>query len=152
MFLSMQNINFITQFFLEIFQRHCILVILSTLDMSGHTYQQCDNTITVMLICAINQLHPSLLSWNTVKVLQTFCKHAVSNINMLLTRNFPFDSDDRQWSHFLMLPLDCLWAKSNDRTRDQFECDVTFFFCFDSVRSHAQCCSIVCWREWGFLL
>ena len=37
-----------------------------------------------------------------------------------------------------MIPLHCLWAKSNNRTRDQFECDVSWFrFCFDFVRSHA---------------
>ena len=39
-----------------------------------------------------------------------------------------------------MIPLHCLWAKSNNRTRRQFECDVTWFrFCFDFVRSHARC-------------
>ena len=44
-----------------------------------------------------------------------------------------------------MIPLHLLWAKSNNRTRGQFECDVTFFF-FDFVHSHAQCgcCSIAC--------
>ena len=31
----------------------------------------------------------------------------------------------------LMIPLHFLWAKSNNRTRGQSECDVTFFF-FDS--------------------
>ena len=54
-----------------------------------------------------------------------------------------------------MIPLHCLWAKSNNRTPDQFECDMTwFYFCFDFVRSHARCafCSIVCWREWGVCL
>ena len=66
--------------------------------------------------------------------------HAEPNINMLLTRNLPFDSDVRQWSHPLMIPLHCLWAKSNNKTRDQFECDVSWFrFCFDFVRSHAGC-------------
>ena len=48
-----------------------------------------------------------------------------------------------------MIPLHCLWAKSNNRTRDQFECDVTWFcFCFDFVRPHARCgcCSVVCLR------
>ena len=48
----------------------------------------------------------------------------------LLTRNLPFDSDVREWSHPLMISLHCLWAKSNNRTRGQFECDVTFFFNF----------------------
>ena len=42
-----------------------------------------------------------------------------------LTRNLPFDSDASQWSHPLMVPLHCLWV----RTRGQFECDVTLFFC-----------------------
>ena len=78
--------------------------------------------------------------------------HAESNINILLTRNLPIDSGVRQWSHPLMIPLHCLWAKSNNRTRGQFECDVTWFcFCFHFVRSHARYCycSIVCWRAWG---
>ena len=49
-----------------------------------------------------------------------------------------------------MIPLHCLWAKSNNRTRDQFEYDVTWF-CFELVCPHAQCgCwSIVFWRGWG---
>ena len=45
--------------------------------------------------------------------------------------------------------MTCLWDKSNNRTRGQFECDVTWFcFCFDFVRSHAQSgfCSVVCLR------
>ena len=48
-----------------------------------------------------------------------------------------------------MIPLHCLWAKSNNRTRGQFECGMTWFcFCFDVVRFYAQCdCySIVCGR------
>ena len=71
------------------------------------------------------------------------------NINILLTRNLPFGSDVRQWSQPLMIPLHFLWAKSNNRTHGQFECDVTWFcFCFDFVRSHVRCgcCSIVCLR------
>ena len=64
--------------------------------------------------------------------------HAESN-NILLTRNFPIDSGVRPWSHLLMTPLHCLCAKSNNRTCDQFECDVTWFcFCFDFIRSHAR--------------
>ena len=71
--------------------------------------------------------------------------YAEPNINILLTRNLPFDSYLRKWSH----SLHCLWAKSNNRMRGQFEYDVTWFcFCFDFVRSHARCgcCSIVCLR------
>ena len=68
--------------------------------------------------------------------------HIEPNINMLLTRILAFDSEVRQWSHPLMIPLYCLRAKSNNRTRGQFECDVTWFsFCFDFVRSHEQ------WKE-----
>ena len=56
--------------------------------------------------------------------------------NILLARNFPFNSDVRQWSHSLMIPFHYLWAKSNNRTRVQFEYDVTFllllFFCLIS--------------------
>ena len=65
--------------------------------------------------------------------------------------DYVFDSSVRQWSHPFMIPLHCLWAKSNNRTRGQFECDVKWFcFCFDFVRSHARwgCCFIVCWRGW----
>ena len=73
--------------------------------------------------------------------------HVEQNINIILARNLSFDSDVRQGSRPLMIPLRCLWAKSNNRTRDQFECDMTWFcFCFDFVRSHARCgcCSTVC--------
>ena len=53
------------------------------------------------------------------------------------------DSGVGQRSHPLMIPLHCLWAKSNNRTCGQFEGDVTWFcFCFDFVR--CTCCSIVC--------
>ena len=40
-----------------------------------------------------------------------------------------------------MIPLYCLWAKSNNRTYGQFECDVTwfFFFFFDFVQLHEIC-------------
>ena len=63
-------------------------------------------------------------------------------INILLTRYLLFDSDVRQWSHPLMIPMHCLWAKSNTKTRGQFECDLTWFcFCF---RSYG--CFIVCLR------
>ena len=55
-------------------------------------------------------------------------RHAESNMNMLLTRNLPFNSDIRQWSHPLIIPLHYLWAKSNNRMRGQFECDVTRFY------------------------
>ena len=40
--------------------------------------------------------------------------------NILLTRNLPMDSGVRQWSHPSMIPLHCLWAKSNNRARGQF--------------------------------
>ena len=50
-------------------------------------------------------------------------------------------------NHPLMIPLHRLWVKSNNRTRGQFECDVTWIcFCFDFVCSYALCgcCSVVC--------
>ena len=75
--------------------------------------------------------------------------HADRNINVLLTRNHPFDSDVRKWSQLLMIPLHCLWAISNKRQHGQFKCDVNLFcFCLDFVRSHVHCdfCSIVCLR------
>ena len=78
--------------------------------------------------------------------------HAEPNINILLTRNPHLESDVRQWSHPLMIPLHCLWAKSNNRTRHKFEYDVTLLifllFLFDFVDSHARCscCFIVCLR------
>ena len=76
--------------------------------------------------------------------------HAESNINILLTKTLLIDSDVRQRNHSLIIPFYYLWAKSNNRTRGQFEYDVIqFWFCFDFVRSHARCgCySIVCWRR-----
>ena len=76
-----------------------------------------------------------------------------SNINILLATYLPFDSGVRQRSHPLMIPLQCLRTKSNNRKRGQFECEVAWFcFCFDFVWSNARCgCySIVCWRGWGF--
>ena len=50
-----------------------------------------------------------------------------------------------------MIPLHFLWAKSNNTTRGQLECEVTLFFicfCFDFVHSDARCgcLSIVCLR------
>ena len=45
-----------------------------------------------------------------------------------MTKNLPFDSDFRQWSHPLMIPMHCLWDKSNNRTRCQFECECKFVF------------------------
>ena len=75
--------------------------------------------------------------------------HAEPNINILLTKNLCFDYGVRQWSHPSMIPLPCLWAKSNNRTHGQFECDMNWFcFCFDFVCSHARCscCSINCLR------
>ena len=58
----------------------------------------------------------------------TMTRHAESNINTLMTRNL-IDSDIRRWNHPLMLPMHCLWAKRNNRMRDQFEYDITWF-CF----------------------
>ena len=40
--------------------------------------------------------------------------------NILLARNLPFDCDVRQSSHPLMIPLHCVWAISDNRTRGSF--------------------------------
>ena len=62
--------------------------------------------------------------------------HAEPN-NILLTKSLLFHSNIWQLRHPLIIPLHCLWAKSNIRTRGQFECDLTwFFFCFDFVHMH----------------
>ena len=48
-----------------------------------------------------------------------------------------------------MISSHCLWAKLNNRTRGQFECDLTWFcFCFDFFRSHTLygCCTLICLR------
>ena len=55
--------------------------------------------------------------------------------NILLARNFPFDSNVRLWSHRLIIPVHYLWAKLNNTTRGQFECDMTLFFVFVWCRS-----------------
>ena len=73
--------------------------------------------------------------------------HTESNVNILSTRNLPVDSGVRQSSHTLIILLHSLWVKSNNKTRDQFECDVSWFcFCFNFVCLRAQCgcSSIVC--------
>ena len=54
--------------------------------------------------------------------------YAEPNINILETRNLLFYTDVRQWSHTLMIPLHCLCARSNNRTRGQFVCDVFWFW------------------------
>ena len=62
-------------------------------------------------------------------------RHHSEPNSILLTRSLPFDSDGREWSHPLMIPLHSSWAKSNNRTRVEFECDVIWFcFCFDFVQ------------------
>ena len=61
--------------------------------------------------------------------------------NILLAKNVRFNSDVIRCSHLLMMPLHCLWAKSNKRTSGQFEYDVLYFFLFlfDFVHSQARC-------------
>ena len=87
--------------------------------------------------------------------------HAEPNINILLTKNLPFHCGVRQWSHPLKIPLHCLWTKSNNRMRVQFEYDVTWFcFCFyfslftctvqllfDSLFTFSSCASKTDWLE-----
>ena len=92
--------------------------------------------------CSVRPIFVFFIKENWILVMT---RHHASNI--WLTRNLHFDSDVRQWNHPLMILLHCLWAKSNYRTRGQFECDM-FCFCFDFVHSHSRwgCCSIVCLR------
>ena len=47
-----------------------------------------------------------------------------------------------------MIPLHCLWAKSNNRTRGHFEYEVALFFLFlfGFVNARCGCCSAVCLR------
>ena len=52
--------------------------------------------------------------------------HVETN-NISLIGNLYFDSNVRQWSYPLMIPMHCLWAKSINRTRGQFEYDVVGF-------------------------
>ena len=75
-----------------------------------------------------------------------------------MTRNLPIDSGVRRSGNTLMIPLNCLnclWARSNNRTLGQFECDVTWrdliCFYFDFVCSYARrgYYSIVWWRGWN---
>ena len=54
--------------------------------------------------------------------------------DILLARHLPFDSDVRQWSDPLMIPLHCLWAKFENGTRGHFEYEVTsVFFSFGLI-------------------
>ena len=61
--------------------------------------------------------------------------HADSNIDIIWTRNLHIDSGVRQWSYRLMMPLHCLWAKSNNRARVQFQFYVIWFCFFFWLRS-----------------
>ena len=58
-------------------------------------------------------------------------RHHANNIS--LARNLPFDSEVRQGSHPLMIPMHCLWAKSNNRMRGHFEYDVALCFYFSLI-------------------
>ena len=75
MFISMQKINFITHFFLEILQRYCIiLVIWVLLACLGIliTYNSINLYKTSKFICTKNQLQLLLLSWVFAKILNTW--------------------------------------------------------------------------------
>ena len=73
--------------------------------------------------------------------------HAEPNIKILLTRNLLFDTNVRQWSHPLMIPLHvCGLKRTIEPVVNLNVTWLVFLFCFDFLRSHAQCgcCSIVC--------
>ena len=84
--------------------------------------------------------------------------HAEPNINILLTKNCPFGYGVRQWSHSLMIPLHCLWDKSNTWSiwmwRDlvlfwfwfcSFTCTVRLLF--HSLFTFSSCASKTDWLE-----
>ena len=78
--------------------------------------------------------------------------HAKSNINILLTRNFPIDFGVRQWSHLFMISLHfCGLNRTIEPAVNLNVAWLGFVFVFDLVRSHTRCgcCPIVCWREEG---
>ena len=77
--------------------------------------------------------------------------HAEPN-NILLTRNLPFDPDARHWSHPLMIPLHCSWPKSNNRTRGQFECDVTWFCRWACNDAHVFSEGKPCFMFWSLII
>ena len=75
MFINMQKIRFITHFFLKILQRFCKPVILDTSAISGHATKIDSTNLqeSLIFICMKKtQLHPSLLSGDIAKMLQTY--------------------------------------------------------------------------------
>ena len=81
---------------------------------------------------------PPIFFFNKEKRICNLTRHyAESNISILLTKtlSLALTSD---------IALHCLWTKSNNRTRSQFECGVIWFcFCFDFLRSDARCAVVV---------
>ena len=76
----------------------------------------------------------SIFAWAILKKIKLVSsRHHAEPNNTLLTRNLPFNSDVRQQSHPLMIPLNCLWDKSNNRTHGQFECDLVLFLFWFSL-------------------
>ena len=67
---------------------------------------------------------------------------------------FVLTLDVRQWSYSLIIPLHCLWVKSNNRTRGQFKCDVAWLcFCFNFVHIHGAVClrfQVVQIKQFGY--
>ena len=51
-----------------------------------------------------------------------------------------------------MMPLHSLWAKSNNRTHGQFECDVTCFVLVFISFDHMLCAVAVPWFDYVFKL
>ena len=108
MFISMQKINFIAHYFFETLQRYCIVVIFSTLDMPGCTYQiwlyQLFEYFEVYLYKI--QLYLLLLSQDTAKIFQT-CMNLLKGLFVCMQKiNFmpPF---------FILFNCDWLHARLN---------------------------------------
>ena len=69
--------------------------------------------------------HPTFIFFIEENWISTTTAYNAEPNNILLTRNLLFHSDVWQWSHPLLMPLHCSWAKWNNRTCCQFECDLS---------------------------
>ena len=71
MFICMQNINFITHFFLQILQKNNKLLILDNLGIPGHTHLKWEYEFEEAFDSYLQKLHPLGFTWDIVKILQT---------------------------------------------------------------------------------
>ena len=71
MFICMQNINFITHFFLQILQKNNKLLILDNLGIPGHTHLKWEYQFEEAFDSYLQKLHPLGFTWDIAKILQT---------------------------------------------------------------------------------